>query len=213
MLTKDDLILVRTEGNSKLRLNYRAEATQLCHYIIISHNKQRWNNYQSEIVSNLISLTYWTQFGISLGIRDENDTMTPLEIPFLPIPASRIGLTKHVSYSKVFPTYKINSCPKTLLLEWMQPCPFCWNGVSCLIFTTVVSLKFPLPFHANSGTLFCWHGGQFADMKYSSVLIRCTTLKQAWAHWHLNHSCLCKLFKLVQFHLTILFTFETNFQI
>ena len=155
MLTKDDLILVITESNSKLRPNlciHKAEETQLCHYIIISHNKQRWNNYQSEIVSNLISLTYWTQFGISLGIRHENDTMTLLEIPFLPIPASRIGLTKHVSYSKVFPTYKINSCPKTLLLEWMQPCPFCWNGVSCLIFTTVVSLKFPLPFHANSGT-------------------------------------------------------------
>ena len=107
-------------SNSKLRLNlckHKAEATQSCYYIIISHNKQRWNNYQSEIVSILISLTYWTQFGISLGIIDENDTMTPLEIPFLPIPAFRIGLTKHVSYSKVFPTYKINSCPKTLLLE------------------------------------------------------------------------------------------------
>ena len=161
MLTKDDLILVITESNSKLRPNlciHKAEETQLCHYIIISHNKQRWNNYQSEIVSNLISLTYWTQFGISLGIIDENDTMTPLEIPFLPIPASRIGLTKHVSYSKVFPTYKINSCPKTLLLEWMQPCPFCWNGVSCWIFLPLM-LHWNFPYLSMPIQELC-----FADM-------------------------------------------------
>ena len=35
--------------------------------------------------------------------------------------------------------------------------------------------------------------------KNSFVLTRCTTLEQAWAHWHLNHSCPANFLNLCNF--------------
>ena len=90
--------------------------------------------------------------------------------------------------------------PKDLVIRMNAALSFLLKwGFLLNTFSTDASLKFSLPFHANSGTLFCWHGGQFADMKCSSVLIRCTTLKQAWAHWHLNHSCLANFLNWCNF--------------
>ena len=124
---------------------------------------------------NIVVLTYWAQFGIFIGIKDENETMKPLEMHLLPMPSTRIGLTQLPSFSKVLPTYIINSCPKTLLLEWLQPYPLCWNWVSCLIFASKKAMicfnavYLTLPCLLAFKILFCWLWSQFADIKCSFV--------------------------------------------
>ena len=87
--------------------------------------------------------------------------------------------------------------PKDLVIRMIAALSFLlkWGFLlniyhSCFI---EISLTFPCQFRN------CWHGGQFADMKYSFVLARCTTLEQAWAHWHLNHSCLANFLNLCNF--------------
>ena len=89
--------------------------------------------------------------------------------------------------------------PKDLVIRMNAALSFLLKwGFLLNIFATDASLKFSLPFHANSGTadmgtnLLTWN----IVLSWPGVQ---HYIEQAWIHWHLNHSCLANFLNLCNF--------------